>query len=167
MCSCTAQLVGVRIPDCTFMRRLCQMCGEPLALTSANMSAHTSTVAVHVSKNMREEQMEREMLTDVARGLFPWTQWISMGSSSGGKLSSLIFSLDKCLHDYLLIEFFFSAGVSGALAQTSSGGWRWTNRRPESPRVNSGRPISARQIPHHQTWLVRFDVVTCNWNRTT
>ncbi|TKS82359.1 YrdC domain-containing protein, mitochondrial [Collichthys lucidus] len=40
-------LVGVRIPDHAFMRRLCQMCGEPLALTSANISSHTSTVAVH------------------------------------------------------------------------------------------------------------------------
>ncbi|XP_039973146.1 yrdC domain-containing protein, mitochondrial [Xiphias gladius] len=40
-------LVGVRIPDHGFMRRLCQMCGEPLALTSANISSHTSTVEVH------------------------------------------------------------------------------------------------------------------------
>ncbi|XP_030250041.1 threonylcarbamoyl-AMP synthase [Sparus aurata] len=40
-------LVGVRIPDHAFMRRLCQMCGEPLALTSANISSYTSTVAVH------------------------------------------------------------------------------------------------------------------------
>ncbi|KAI3361221.1 hypothetical protein L3Q82_013416 [Scortum barcoo] len=37
----------IRIPDHDFMRRLCQMCGEPLALTSANISSHTSTVAVH------------------------------------------------------------------------------------------------------------------------
>ena len=47
---CAAQLVGVRIPDHPFMRRLCQMCGEPLALTSANVSSQTSTVAVHVSE---------------------------------------------------------------------------------------------------------------------
>ncbi|CAJ1062704.1 yrdC domain-containing protein%2C mitochondrial [Xyrichtys novacula] len=40
-------LVGVRIPNHSFMRRLCQMCGEPLALTSANISSHTSTLAVH------------------------------------------------------------------------------------------------------------------------
>lgn len=40
-------LVGVRIPDHGFMRRLCQMCGEPLALTSANISSTTSTVEVH------------------------------------------------------------------------------------------------------------------------
>ncbi|XP_047455617.1 yrdC domain-containing protein, mitochondrial [Mugil cephalus] len=40
-------LVGVRIPDHAFMRSLCQMCGEPLALTSANISSHTSTVEVH------------------------------------------------------------------------------------------------------------------------
>ena len=43
------QLVGVRIPDHSFMRRLSQMCGEPLALTSANISSHSSTVAVQVS----------------------------------------------------------------------------------------------------------------------
>ncbi|XP_069559942.1 threonylcarbamoyl-AMP synthase [Brachyistius frenatus] len=40
-------LVGVRIPDHALMRRLCQMCGEPLALTSANISSHKSTVEVH------------------------------------------------------------------------------------------------------------------------
>ncbi|KAM9310404.1 threonylcarbamoyl-AMP synthase [Pholidichthys leucotaenia] len=40
-------LIGVRIPDHPFMRRLCQMCKEPLALTSANISSHTSTVEVH------------------------------------------------------------------------------------------------------------------------
>ncbi|XP_048880137.1 yrdC domain-containing protein, mitochondrial [Brienomyrus brachyistius] len=40
-------LVGVRIPDHPFIRRLSQMCAEPLALTSANVSYHTSTVAVH------------------------------------------------------------------------------------------------------------------------
>ena len=51
---CALQLVGVRIPDHAFMRRLCQMCGEPLALTSANISSHTSTVAVNVSENMKE-----------------------------------------------------------------------------------------------------------------
>lgn len=41
------KLIGVRIPHHPFMRRLCQMCGEPLALTSANVSSHTSTLAVH------------------------------------------------------------------------------------------------------------------------
>lgn len=47
-----------------------------------------------------------------------------------------------------------SAGISGALAKPRSGsGWR-TNRRPEPPRLDSGRPISARQIPHHQIGLV-------------
>ncbi|KAJ8289253.1 hypothetical protein COCON_G00019120 [Conger conger] len=39
-------LVGVRIPDHAFIRQLSQMCGEPLALTSANVSAQTSTIAV-------------------------------------------------------------------------------------------------------------------------
>ncbi|KAI2655754.1 YrdC domain-containing protein, mitochondrial [Labeo rohita] len=41
------KLIGVRIPDHPFMRRLCQMCGEPLALTSANVSSQTSTVAAN------------------------------------------------------------------------------------------------------------------------
>ncbi|XP_028325709.1 threonylcarbamoyl-AMP synthase [Gouania willdenowi] len=41
------QLVGVRIPNHHFMRRLCQMCREPLALTSANISSHSSTVEVN------------------------------------------------------------------------------------------------------------------------
>ncbi|KAM6910524.1 threonylcarbamoyl-AMP synthase [Xenentodon cancila] len=40
-------LVGVRIPNHAFMRRLCQMCDEPLALTSANISSQTSTLEVH------------------------------------------------------------------------------------------------------------------------
>ncbi|XP_067305945.1 yrdC domain-containing protein, mitochondrial isoform X1 [Pseudorasbora parva] len=39
------KLIGVRIPDHPFMRRLCQTFGDPLALTSANVSAQTSTVA--------------------------------------------------------------------------------------------------------------------------
>ncbi|KAJ8290196.1 hypothetical protein GJAV_G00009820 [Gymnothorax javanicus] len=39
-------LVGVRIPDHAFIRQLSQMCGEPLALTSANVSSQTSTIAV-------------------------------------------------------------------------------------------------------------------------
>ncbi|KAF5899422.1 yrdC domain-containing protein, mitochondrial isoform X2 [Clarias magur] len=41
------RLVGVRIPDHPFISRLCQMCDEPLALTSANISAQSSTLAVH------------------------------------------------------------------------------------------------------------------------
>ncbi|XP_034029949.1 yrdC domain-containing protein, mitochondrial isoform X2 [Thalassophryne amazonica] len=45
-------LVGVRIPDHDFLRRLCQMCGEPLALTSANVSSHSSTVAVPEFKEL-------------------------------------------------------------------------------------------------------------------
>ncbi|XP_072316075.1 threonylcarbamoyl-AMP synthase [Eucyclogobius newberryi] len=45
-------LVGVRIPDHPFMRLLCQMCGEPLALTSANVSTKTSTVATNEFKEL-------------------------------------------------------------------------------------------------------------------
>ncbi|KAG7336140.1 hypothetical protein KOW79_000833 [Hemibagrus wyckioides] len=41
------KLVGVRIPDHHFMRRLCQLCDEPLALTSANISTQSSTLEVN------------------------------------------------------------------------------------------------------------------------
>ncbi|XP_027005646.2 yrdC domain-containing protein, mitochondrial [Tachysurus fulvidraco] len=41
------RLVGVRIIDHSFMRHLCQMCDEPLALTSANLSTQPSTLEVH------------------------------------------------------------------------------------------------------------------------
>nr|XP_006631445.2 PREDICTED: yrdC domain-containing protein, mitochondrial [Lepisosteus oculatus] len=39
-------LVGVRIPNHAFMRKLAQLCREPLALTSANVSSQTSTLVV-------------------------------------------------------------------------------------------------------------------------
>lgn len=39
-------LVGIRIPDHTFMRRLAQSCGEPVALTSANKSSAQSTLTL-------------------------------------------------------------------------------------------------------------------------
>ncbi|XP_024917100.1 threonylcarbamoyl-AMP synthase isoform X2 [Cynoglossus semilaevis] len=45
-------LVGVRIPDHAFIRRLCQMSEQPLALTSANISSHTSTVEVNEFKEL-------------------------------------------------------------------------------------------------------------------
>ncbi|KAK9514108.1 hypothetical protein VZT92_027597 [Zoarces viviparus] len=40
-------LVGVRIPDYVFMRRLCQVCDEPLALTSANNGSHIIPLDAH------------------------------------------------------------------------------------------------------------------------
>lgn len=39
-------LVGVRIPDHGFMRQLVRACGEPLALTSANLSAQPSSLQI-------------------------------------------------------------------------------------------------------------------------
>ena len=39
-------LVGVRIPDYPFLRDVCSMSSSPLALTSANYSADTSTLQV-------------------------------------------------------------------------------------------------------------------------
>ena len=40
------ELVGVRIPDQSFLREVCRLCGGPLALTSANLSNDQSTLAV-------------------------------------------------------------------------------------------------------------------------
>ncbi|XP_013403269.1 yrdC domain-containing protein, mitochondrial [Lingula anatina] len=39
-------LVGIRIPDHTFISSLARACGQPLALTSANVSAAGSTLSV-------------------------------------------------------------------------------------------------------------------------
>ncbi|XP_004851054.1 yrdC domain-containing protein, mitochondrial isoform X1 [Heterocephalus glaber] len=39
-------LVGIRIPDHAFMQELAQMCGGPLALTSANLSSQASSLKV-------------------------------------------------------------------------------------------------------------------------
>ena len=41
-------LVGVRIPDHQFVRRLVRDCGQPMALTSANISDTRSTLEVEV-----------------------------------------------------------------------------------------------------------------------
>jgi tRNA A37 threonylcarbamoyladenosine synthetase subunit TsaC/SUA5/YrdC len=35
-----SQLIGVRVPDCQFIRELCRRVGEPLAQTSANISGN-------------------------------------------------------------------------------------------------------------------------------
>ncbi|XP_077977209.1 threonylcarbamoyl-AMP synthase-like [Glandiceps talaboti] len=40
------KLVGIRIPNYDFIRRVCAMIDEPLALTSANISASKSTLCV-------------------------------------------------------------------------------------------------------------------------
>lgn len=39
-------LVGIRVPDHGFIREVSRLCGEPLALTSANVSSHESTLSV-------------------------------------------------------------------------------------------------------------------------
>jgi len=41
-----SNLVGIRIPNYSFMRKLVSQCGYPLALTSANVSNAQSTLAV-------------------------------------------------------------------------------------------------------------------------
>ncbi|XP_053310539.1 threonylcarbamoyl-AMP synthase [Spea bombifrons] len=45
-------LVGVRIPDHAFIRQLAQLCAEPLALTSANISTHESTLTAEEFKDL-------------------------------------------------------------------------------------------------------------------
>ncbi|XP_040193137.1 yrdC domain-containing protein, mitochondrial [Rana temporaria] len=45
-------LVGVRIPDHAFIRQLAQICSEPLALTSANISTQESTLTVEEFKDL-------------------------------------------------------------------------------------------------------------------
>ena len=42
-------LVGIRVPDHPFMRQLVAKFGQPLALTSANVSNMQSTLSVEVS----------------------------------------------------------------------------------------------------------------------
>ena len=42
-------LVGVRIPDHQFVRQLVGHCGQPIALTSANVSDSRSTLEIEVS----------------------------------------------------------------------------------------------------------------------
>ena len=43
-------LVGVRIPDHQFVREVVRRCGQPIALTSANVSNSKSTLDVEVSQ---------------------------------------------------------------------------------------------------------------------
>ncbi|XP_077152057.1 threonylcarbamoyl-AMP synthase [Ranitomeya variabilis] len=45
-------LVGVRIPDHAFIRQLAQICSEPLALTSANISTQPSTLSVEEFRDL-------------------------------------------------------------------------------------------------------------------
>ncbi|XP_072275598.1 threonylcarbamoyl-AMP synthase [Pyxicephalus adspersus] len=45
-------LVGVRIPDHAFIRQLAQICSEPLALTSANISTQQSTLTIEEFRDL-------------------------------------------------------------------------------------------------------------------
>ncbi|NP_001082498.2 yrdC N6-threonylcarbamoyltransferase domain containing L homeolog [Xenopus laevis] len=45
-------LVGVRIPDHAFIRQLAEVCSEPLALTSANISSQESTLTVEEFRDL-------------------------------------------------------------------------------------------------------------------
>ncbi|XP_067866997.1 yrdC domain-containing protein, mitochondrial isoform X2 [Heterodontus francisci] len=46
------ELVGVRIPQHPFIQKLAQVCGEPLALTSANLSSQTSTLTTEEFRDL-------------------------------------------------------------------------------------------------------------------
>ncbi|XP_038657231.1 yrdC domain-containing protein, mitochondrial isoform X2 [Scyliorhinus canicula] len=46
------ELVGVRIPKHPFIQKLAQMCGEPLALTSANLSSQTSPLTTEEFRDL-------------------------------------------------------------------------------------------------------------------
>lgn len=48
-------LVGIRIPDSWFIRQLVDNCGEPLALTSANVSGAQSTLCVEEFSDIWEK----------------------------------------------------------------------------------------------------------------
>ena len=48
------ELVGVRIPDYPFLREVCRACRGPLALTSANFSNTTSSLAVEEFQELHE-----------------------------------------------------------------------------------------------------------------
>lgn len=101
MFACPAQLVGVRIPDHDFMRRLCQMCAEPLALTSANISSQTSTVAVHVSGEML-------LSGSYIHYVFNFIQYVSQHLNSGWKgFLSLFYLFDKLFFQCLMLLCFF------------------------------------------------------------
>ncbi|ESO82531.1 hypothetical protein LOTGIDRAFT_134383, partial [Lottia gigantea] len=39
-------LIGIRIPDHNFIRQISRLCGQPIALTSANISSNRSTLAI-------------------------------------------------------------------------------------------------------------------------
>ncbi|XP_060703300.1 yrdC domain-containing protein, mitochondrial isoform X1 [Hemiscyllium ocellatum] len=45
-------LVGVRIPKHPFIQKLAEVCGEPLALTSANLSSQTSTLTTEEFRDL-------------------------------------------------------------------------------------------------------------------
>lgn len=49
------QKIGVRIPDFTFIRRLCIELGEPIALTSANKSNEKSSLNIEEFRNLWDE----------------------------------------------------------------------------------------------------------------
>lgn len=43
------ETIGIRIPKCKFLQDLAEACGEPLAMTSANISSMSSTLAIKVN----------------------------------------------------------------------------------------------------------------------
>ena len=68
------RLVGIRIPDYDFVRQLAVACQEPLALTSANVSAAKSSLKTEVSKNcIYFMTMQRLVIYRVQTSTTNWT----------------------------------------------------------------------------------------------
>lgn len=116
------QLVGVRIPDHAFMRRLCQMCRE----TSCQ---HQLTL-----KHCGCTCMLRQPTVCVCENCFYSMNWRGGGTKSSTTnqgLSVHHFSLIlKRTGKIVVIQGFFSTGVPGSVASVSSGGgWQTNGRR--------------------------------------
>ena len=69
-------LVGIRIPDNKFIRDICRECQEPLALTSANLSAAQSTLSV---EEFRELWPKLDLVCD--GGTISHTEQARLGST--------------------------------------------------------------------------------------
>ena len=55
-------LVGVRIPDHQFVREVVRRCGQPIALTSANVSNSRSTLDVEASQMHVDHKINAKLL---------------------------------------------------------------------------------------------------------
>ena len=75
-----SNLVGIRIPNHSFMRKLVSQCGYPLALTSANVSNAQSTLAV---EEFQDLWPLLDMVVDGGRITEVVASWFGSGYASG------------------------------------------------------------------------------------